>query len=122
MSAIFGPAPTVRSAETLASATNGRSASAVVAPENQKQRLFDLDQPLPHRYRSFAAFVAAAFCTRGMAADEFGKAAANAVLVAKQQFLVRDEFVMEEIGGDQRAGVFQRRLLLDHAVFKPGLG
>src|SRR5215510_735042 len=56
-----------------------------------------------------------------MAAHELIEATPDAVLVPQRQLLLRDQLVVEEIGFEQRAGVVERRLLLDHALLDPGL-
>ena len=56
-----------------------------------------------------------------MAADKFGKARPDAVLVPKLQFVVGDQLVVEQVGFEQRAGVGQGWFLAHHALFQPCL-
>src|SRR5262247_593405 len=56
-----------------------------------------------------------------MTVYELLEAAPDAVLVTQRQLLLRDQLVMKEIGFKQRAGVVERRLLLDHALLEPCL-
>src|SRR6185369_5656493 len=56
-----------------------------------------------------------------MTAHELLEAGPDAVLVAERKLLVGDQFVMEEIGFEQRTRVRERGLLLDHALLEPRL-
>src|SRR5262245_11718556 len=56
-----------------------------------------------------------------MPAHELLEAAPDAVLVTQRKLLLGDQRVVEEIGFEQRAGILDRRLLLDHALLEPRL-
>src|SRR5215831_18615533 len=56
-----------------------------------------------------------------MPAHELFEAAPDAVLVTQRQLLLGDQLMMEEVGFEQRSGILDRRLLLDHALLEPGL-